>query len=168
MGAGVTRYQTADHFKERFRATSRAQRFEAHSRSEWTTWRSGLAGTVRELLGLDRLRPTAPNPRITETVQFDGYRRERVEIDSEPGITMPFYVLIPDALQGTAPAVLAPHGHLSGGKYAVAGRRDISPELTATIDQHNYDYGVQAVRRGYVVFCPDARGSRYFRHENSG
>jgi hypothetical protein len=53
--------------------------------------------------------------------------------------------------------VLAPHGHSSGGKYAVAGRRDL-PAVAATIEEHNYDYGVQLVQQGLVVFCPDARG----------
>ena len=73
---------------------------------------------------------------------------------------MPLYVLIPDGLMPgeRCPAVLAPHGHSSGGKYAVAGRRDL-PEVAATIEQHNYDYGVQFVHQRLVVFCPDARGS---------
>lgn len=154
----MTQFQSADYFKARFAATSRHQKFEAESLTAWSFWRHGLQGALREMLGLHRMLPTPPNPRVTETVQCDGYRRERVEIDTEPGVTMPLYVLIPDDLASTAPAVLAPHGHLSGGKYAVVGRRDLSPELTATIDQHHYDYGVQAVRRGYVVFCPDARG----------
>jgi hypothetical protein len=53
--------------------------------------------------------------------------------------------------------VIAPHGHGSGGKFPVAGRRDL-PAVAETILGHNYDYGVQLVRRGFVVFCPDARG----------
>lgn len=52
--------------------------------------------------------------------------------------------------------MLAPHGHASGGNMrwpAFAA----TPGLIDTIAQHNYDYGVQAVRRGYVVFCPVRR-----------
>jgi hypothetical protein len=96
---------------------------------------------------------------LTEQVMLDGYARERVEIQTEPGIVMPLYVLIPaDLRPGERRAcIIAPHGHGSGGKYAVAGRRDI-PAIAATIEQHNYDYGVQFVRQGFVVFCPDARG----------
>ncbi len=150
-------YQTADYLKSRFQATARTQKFQAKTQAEWRFWQQSLRGTIRELQGLHRLLPTPMNPKITETVQCDGYQRQRVEIDTEPGVTMPFYVLIPDSLQGTAPAVLAPHGHSSGGKWAVAGIRD-DAKVVGTIDQHNYDYGVQAVRRGYVVFCPDARG----------
>ncbi|MEZ4866530.1 MAG: alpha/beta hydrolase family protein [Caldilineaceae bacterium] len=151
-------FQTETYFQQRFQATARSRAFRAQTLDEWRFWQQSLRGRIRELQGLHRLLPTPMNPRITETVQCDGYRRERVEIDTEPGVTMPFYVLIPDRLTGTAPAVLAPHGHSSGGKLAVAGIRDASPAVAQTIDQHNYDYGVQAVRRGYVVFCPDARG----------
>jgi dienelactone hydrolase len=60
--------------------------------------------------------------------------------------------------------VLAPHGHSSGGKYAPAGRRDI-PALVETIEEHNYDYGVQLVRQGLVVLCSDARGFGERREE---
>jgi hypothetical protein len=65
---------------------------------------------------------------------------------------------------GRRPAVLAPHGHGSAGKFSVAGRRDIPP-VARTIEEHNYDYGVQLVRRGFVVFCPDARGHGERREE---
>lgn len=150
-------YQTADYLKSRFQATARRLRFQAQTRAEWRFWQQTLRSKIREYQGVDRHLAAPLNPRITETVQCDGYQRQRVEIDTEPGVTMPFYVLIPDNLQGPAPAVLAPHGHASGGKYAVAGIRE-NALVIGTIDQHNYDYGVQAVRRGYVVFCPDARG----------
>jgi dienelactone hydrolase len=150
-------YQTQAYLRARLETAGRQLGFRAKTVEEWAIWRGELQGTLRRLLGVDRMIPTDPNPRTTETVQLDGYRRERVEIDTEPGVTMPFYVLIPDTLKGTAPAVIAAHGHASGGKYAPAGRRDI-PAIAETIQQHNYDYGVQAVRRGYVVLCPDARG----------
>jgi dienelactone hydrolase len=131
--------------------------FQAQSAADYHLWQQNLRGQLRALLGIDRLVPTPLNPRITETVQCDGYQRQRVEIDTEPGVTMPLYVLIPDKLTGTAHGIIAAHGHASAGKSAVVGLGD-DPRVRQTIDQHNYDYGVQAVRRGYVVFCPDARG----------
>jgi dienelactone hydrolase len=53
--------------------------------------------------------------------------------------------------------VVAPHGHSSGGKLAVAGCRE-TPEIAETIEKHNYDYGVQFAQEGFITFCPDARG----------
>ena len=150
-------YETMAYLSERFEAVPRRLSFRATSVEEWRFWRPALQATVRRLTGYERLLPAPLNPRLTEEVQRDGYRRQRVEIDTEPGVTMPVYVLIPDSLSGRAPAVLAPHGHGSGGKYSPAGCTEV-PGIAAQIEGHNYDYGVQAVRRGYVVFCPDARG----------
>ncbi len=151
-------FQTEEYLHQRLRTSGRSLGFKATSEAEWRSWRQELQGKIRELQGLDQMLPTALKPRITETVQCKGYRRQRVEIDTEPGVTMPLYVLIPDGLSGTAPGVIASHGHASGGKLAVAGIRGVDARVDATIAQHNYDYGVQAVRRGYVVFAPDARG----------
>jgi dienelactone hydrolase len=150
-------FQTEQYFRNRYRVAGRALRFQAATVDDWRIWQQALRDRIQELQGLRRLLPTAPNPRITETVACDGYVRQRVEIDTEPGVTMPLYVLIPADFSGTAPAVIAPHGHGSGGKLAPAGIAS-TPEMEETIREHNYDYGVQAVRRGYVVFCPDARG----------
>jgi len=109
--------------RQRYQTIGRSLRFQATSDAEWQIWRQTLRSRIRELQGLHRLVPTAPNPRITETVACDGYRRERVELETEPGVIMPLYVLIPDTLNGSAPGILAPHGHASGCNLAVAGIR---------------------------------------------
>ena len=117
----------------------------------------------RRTLGLDTMAEAPLDPVITERVACAGYTRERVLIQTEPGVVMPLYVLIPDGLMPgeRRPAVLAPHGHSSGGKYAVAGRRDL-PAVAATIEQHNYDYGVQLVQPragGLLPGCARVRGA---------
>jgi dienelactone hydrolase len=140
---------------------SRQLGFHARTHDEWLIWRRNLQAMLRQLLGLDRMLPAKLNPRTTEVVQCDGYRRERVEIDTEPGVTMPMYVLVPDTLRAaeglTAPAVIAAHGHSSGGKLAVTGVTD-DPAVAETVRTHNYNYGESTAQHGYVVFCPDARG----------
>jgi len=150
-------FPTEQYFRNRFRVAGRALHFQATTTDDWRFWQQALRARIRELQGIGRLLPTPLNPRITERVQCDGYVRERVEIDTEPGVVMPLYVLIPDQLAGATPAVLALHGHSSGGKLAPAGIAS-TPAMAKTISDHNYDYGVQVVRRGYVAFCPDARG----------
>ncbi|HEY3341756.1 MAG TPA: hypothetical protein VGK81_07050, partial [Anaerolineae bacterium] len=67
----------------RFEVVQRQIGFRAQGIDEWRIWRKELQGTLRRLLGLDLMIPTALNPRVTETVQCEGYRRERVEIDTE-------------------------------------------------------------------------------------
>lgn len=123
----------------------------------WRFWRTELLAKLEELTGYATMLRTDLNALITEERTFDGYIRQRVEISTEPGVIMPFYVLIPTTGPGPFPALLTPHGHSSGGKYAVANER-VNDAVAKTIDEHNYDYGVQFVRAGFIVFAPDARG----------
>jgi hypothetical protein len=140
--------------------------YGAQTLAEHRRWRDELRARLRRITGVDTMRTCPLEPQVTERVSLDGYTRERVLLHTEPGIVMPTYVLIPDdVVPGEPrPTVLAPHGHSSGGKYAPAGRRDI-PALLDTIEQHNYDYGVQFVRQGCVVLCTDARGFGERREE---
>ncbi len=140
--------------------------YRAESPDAHRIWRQSLRATLAELLGLPRMLPTPLNPCITETVQCDGYRRERVEIDTEPGVTMPLYVLTPDQLTEKAFALITTHGHGSAGKDALVGLTD-NPLVVDKIKQHHYDYAVQAVRRGMIAFVPDARGFGERRERDS-
>ncbi len=144
---------------ERFDTVGRQMALKAQSVPELRAWQHELRAQLRRTLGLDTMRWAPLEPKITERVELDGYVRERVEIQTEPGVIMPVYVLVPGDIKPgeRRAAMLAPHGHGSAGKYSPAGRRDI-PEVAATIEQHNYDYGVKLVRRGFVVLCSDARG----------
>jgi len=96
-------------------------------------------------------------PRVTEATDCGDHWRRRLEVFTEPEVLVGLYVLTPKISSAPYRVVIAPHGHVSGGKASAAGRRDI-PELAETIEAHNYDYGVQLVREGFIVFCPDARG----------
>ncbi|HEY3291760.1 MAG TPA: alpha/beta hydrolase family protein, partial [Anaerolineae bacterium] len=141
---------------DRFEQTQRKLGYSAQNMAEHNFWREALRAKVRHLLGIDKFMPAPLNARVTDVVQCHGYRRERVEINTERGVTMPLYVLIPDGIK-SAPAVIAAHGHDSGGKLPVAGVSD-DPDVAARIRNYHYNYGEEAARQGYVVFCPDARG----------
>jgi len=146
------------YFQRRWDALERQQAFRCHTLDEWRQWQPELRQTLKRLIGYDTMLSADLNPEVTEESEFDEYIRQRVEIQTEPGIIMPMYVLIPKHGTPPYPVVLAPPGHQGGGKYSVAGRRDI-PEIAAAIDKFNYDYGVQFARAGCITFCPDARGS---------
>jgi dienelactone hydrolase len=150
-------FQTKAYYSSRLKAVSRRMGFDAKTHTEWQFWRQEAKATLTSLLGLERMISTDLSPVTTEVVQCDGYKRERVEIAVEPGVIMPLYVLVPDILKTETPAILAPHGHVSGGKISPAGVVEI-PGVGEKVREYNYDYGVQAVKRGYIVFCPDARG----------
>jgi dienelactone hydrolase len=150
-------FQTRAYFDARFDRVARSIGFKAASLEEWRIWQQDLRTTLYRLLGLECMLPTPLNPQLTEEVQRDGYRRQRVEIDTEPGVTMPLYVLIPDEAHEPLIPIIAAHGHESGGKISTAGVTEI-PGVAEQVRKYNYDYGVKCAQRGYLVFCPDARG----------
>jgi dienelactone hydrolase len=152
-------HTSLEYMQARFDVVGRQMALRATTPQELAAWQAELRARLVRLIALDSMIPAPLQPKTTERVVCDGYDRERVEVQTEPGVIMPLYALIPqDQRAGERrPCIIAPHGHGSGGKLAVAGRQDI-PTIEQTIIQHNYDYGVQLVRQGFIVFCPDARG----------
>ncbi len=143
----------------RFDRASRGMGLRAQEPAELAAWQSDLRARLWAIIGLDTMRACPLDPQLDASEQRDGYTETRVVIAVEPDVRMPLYVLTPGDLRPgqRRPVILAPHGHSSAGKAAVVGHAD-TPELAQTIAQHNYAYGVQLVRAGYVVLCPDARG----------
>lgn len=130
---------------------------KARTPAELRVWQKKTTAKLKELTGYDKLRKAPLKPSVTETVDCGDHIRQRAEIQVEPGLFMPFYILTPKTGKAPYPAVICPHGHGVGGKLGIAGRRDI-PEVAADIEKANCDYGVQFVRAGFMAFCPDARG----------
>lgn len=151
------RYSVLPYLSRRMARVGRRMGFKAKTKAEHARWRRELLKTLKSLTGYDTMRTCPLRPRITETVELDDHVRQRVEVQTEPGITCIFYCLIPRVGTPPFPAVLCPHGHSSVGKFSPAGRHDI-PEVAGQIKKYNYAYGVQFVREGFVVICPDARG----------
>lgn len=156
MNNNSKRYQTHPYMQERWKRVGRKLAFSATSVRELKTWRRKTEQTLKALTGYDTMVPSHLRPVVTEETACDGYRRQRVEIQTEPGVRMPLYVLIPDG-KPPFPAVIATHGHGSGGKCAVVNLRE-NPGVAAVIDQQHYGYGVAFARAGFITFCPDARG----------
>ena len=126
-------------------------------------WQKDARRKLAELLGLVRMRREnaqhKPIVRLLDRpVQEDGYTRQRGEIETEPSVTIPFWLLTPlrDATK-PLPLVICAHGHDSDGWNTYAGvfRDDAHRKSTLAKDG---DIGVQAVRRGFVTLVPATRG----------
>ena len=139
---------------------------KARTVEEYGEWKKALRAKLREISGLDKARACAPACKVTGRVKADGHTRVRALLETEADVRMPMYILLPDGMAPgeKRPCVIAPHGHNGGGKESVAGVRD-RPAIGRQIDTYHGDYGLQLVREGYVVFCPDARGSGERREE---
>src|SRR5262249_17618830 len=96
------------------------------------------------------------DPHVIESVKEEGYTREKIVIQVQPGEYMPCYVLIPDSVPGPLKPMIALHGHGTWGAKGIIGLTESSPELEF-IRLHNYDYARQFALRGFMVFAPVLR-----------
>jgi dienelactone hydrolase len=151
-------YSTLNYLRQVANANRPALAFSATDRAGWLAWHEELATRLSRLLG------SFPRERIdldVETIaseRGDGYVREKIVFQSEPGVSVPAYLLIPDrqVRQPPGPAILCLHGH-GRGKLDVVGIVDSPAQRHISIVSHNYNYAHQLAQRGYVVLAPDAR-----------
>jgi dienelactone hydrolase len=110
-------------------------------------WRARRRDRLIELLG-PFPDPVPLNVETLESVQCDGYRRDKIVFDTEETMSVPAYLLVPDDRVAEGAAVLACHGHGPGKSQAVGLEHTDAP---------NSDYARQLVAQGYVVLAPDLR-----------
>ena len=128
-------------------------RFEAEQ--DFTTWRAQTLPLVLETLGQFPVA-VAPDAELIAQWQHDGLRKQKWLIQVGEAIAATFLINYPadcDETQ-TRPAILCWHGHGSYGKDTVMGD-DSSPEKRAEIARHNYDYGHQMAKAGFITYAID-------------
>ena len=152
-------YGSIDHLLNVYDRKSRKYAFNAGNHDEYRSWRESVVTQLWDIAGLANMETCAPELELLESVDLDGIRRDKLLLQTEPDVWMPFYVLLPEGLEAgqKRPSMIAVHGHASVGKYSTAGRTDI-PVIKEKIERVSYDYGLQFCKRGYIVFCPDSRG----------
>lgn len=123
-------------------------------------WRTLGRERMHELLAYNP-EPAEPNAEILETVQKAGYTRYLVRYTISAGRTTDAFLLIPDGLEGPAPAVVALHCHggfYYCGKEKITETEDPVPVLADFIDGSygGRPFADELARRGFVVLVPDA------------
>lgn len=135
-------------------AAQRELRFTGTTKQEFAAWRIQFRDKLLELLG-----DIEPPPKWTvverSRVTLDDHVRLELLLQAPGTPSLPMYLLIPgqDNAAARLPAVLCVHGHGDYGYHPIVGRRDLEGVAEA-IEKANYDYGLQFVRRGYVVAAP--------------
>ncbi len=127
--------------------------FRGSTADEFRAWQKRFGDKLAELLG-----PHRPPPQWEVTVEasleFSDHQRKSMLLSAPGHADLPVYLLTPKGDEREKrPGIVALHGHGPFGHDAVAGV-DASPERAQDIKDHNYDFGRQLVRRGYVVVAP--------------
>lgn len=99
-----------------------------------------------------------PRVEVVSVEDKGDYLRKKVLFDSCLGVTVPAYLLAPKGLAKgeKRPGILAAHGH-GNGKADIVGvtREENNPDRLKNLERLNYEYGLEAVKRGYFVIAPD-------------
>ena len=151
------KYDILEYFQNRWNEVHGKCALSASTVDEFTTWKMSVRKKLTELTGYDTMKKCDLNPLLLDQKDCGNYTRYHIEIQTEPGVLMPLYVLKPKMGQKPLVPVIAAHGHCGGGKFAVAGIH-VNPQVSDAIRIFNYDYGRQLCEKGFIVFCPDARG----------
>lgn len=125
------------------RAFERAFAFRAESLDAYAAWKRDLRERLAEITGLDRCVPCEPVHERVRAERVEGFDAEYHTLQTEPGVIMPFYLLRPEAA-GKHPMLIVPHGH-GGGKREALG--------------YQGRFIREALEDGFIVACPDERGS---------
>jgi dienelactone hydrolase len=110
-------------------------------------WIQGVRDRLGALVGPDPA-PVDPRVELGDPVEEPYGRRRRVVFDSELHMSVPAWLLEPDASRATGAAVLVVHGHGSDKDGVCALNGATGPG----------DYGRQLAAAGFVVLAPDLRG----------
>ena len=104
---------------------------------------------IRDLLGTQRYPlQFRPPIEIAEKKTLGQLTREKILIETEPGLKIPFYLFLPaDTDQKNNPVILVLHGH-SAGKIETAG----------ILDSYQHGNALSLAQAGYVTIAPDFRG----------
>jgi dienelactone hydrolase len=128
--------------------------FRGQTAAECQAWQKEFRRQLSKLLG-DSTPPESWEVKEASRAEFDDHLRLELLLKAKGLPALPVYLLLPTkrAAKGKTPAVLCVHGHGAFGHHPIAGRRDLDG-VAQNIEQHNYDYGLQFVRRGYAVAAP--------------
>jgi len=148
-----------EQMKELFATQGCKRRFGGSTKAELLAWQAESRAVLRRLLGFETFDGCDGKFFELDTEALDGYTRTKCVLQTEAKVYVPLYVLTPaDVKPGERrPAVICPHGHTATMKESVAAVRH-AVNADKDFREYNAQYGEDFVRRGYIVFCPDARG----------
>lgn len=160
-------YSVFKHMCDVFDREARKMPAPLKGRKATEEWQKKAREVLKELLSIDQYETCDLRPKLLSSEKRDGYRMEKIEIQTEPDVFMPFYLMIPDGAgtDSKRAAFLIPHGHGPGKMGTIQEYdkelleslpRDLVSRLT---DREKDCLALTLVKHGYIVAAPDARGS---------
>lgn len=137
-------YTSMEYYKRLYRESGREFAFRAQNTEEYLKWKQGLRARLADITGLGRCIPCEPVHEHVRTEEVCGFTAEYHTLQTEPEIVMPFFLLRPKKQREACPVLIVPHGHGGGKEKVLEGQADFIRD---------------ALEDGFLVACPDERGS---------
>ena len=151
---------TYDYERELFRKVKPSMSYDG---GDLKSWQGAAREKLRELLGMDRMIPAAPDLSVEWEKQQVGYAEMRFTFQSEPGYRIPAHLLLPDGVKNP-PVIICLQGH-SPGMYISLGI--VKQEKDAlSIKNGNRDFCIRAVKEGYAAICMEQRSFGELKNPN--
>ena len=150
------RFDPVAYTRDLYAAAPRQLRFRARNRREAEAWQKTLRSKLTELVGGF---PTARTPlrAITlETRAFPGYVREKIVFDSQPGVSVLAYLLLPEKVRRPAAVMICVPGH-GRGVDDIVGIDEQGGERTDKAG-YQHDFAIQVAEAGMAALAIEPMG----------
>lgn len=154
-------YTHIEHLWNIYQDMPRQLAFRAKTKEEWALWREELEKKLIDLLGNFPTERPPLKTIVLETNETPDYFMEKVAFQSDDGVYVPCFVLIPKNVKPPYRPVVSLHGHGSGGADHTLGlitNEETRAQEEKLIKNFNYDYSRKLAQRGYMVFVPGLSG----------
>ena len=153
--------EVAAHLQRLYAAKHRRFAWRDDYPGGFAKWEKEWRPELRKLIGLDRIGALSglhiPIVSLHEPVEDLGdVTRQRGEIETEPHVTIPFWIVKPKG-DGPFPFAITPHGHDHIGHDTSAGVAHSEGHEKKIIAQDR-DVAVQAAKHGFLAIAPATRG----------
>ena len=152
-------YDSFQHDQSLYERVKSEFEFQGETSQQFEAWAGAFRPRLRQALGLEAIAAQTagyrPSAERGEVVELTDHFRESWRLWVEPTVPLPFYLLRPKGVAGARPLVLTPHGHNPPHIYVGIAHNE---QEQKSVQEGERDIAVQAVREGYLVIAPTARG----------
>jgi hypothetical protein len=155
-GLDDRRFDPVAYTHDLYAAAPRRLRFAARSRSDAEKWQNALRSKLSELIGGFPTARQPLRPITLETRQFPGYTREKIVFDSQPGVSVLAYLLLPEKARRPAPVMICVPGH-GRGVDDIVGIDDKGGDRTDKAG-YQHDFAIQVAEAGMAAMAIEPMG----------
>ena len=150
------RFDPVAYTRDLYAAAPRRLAFRAGTRGEAEQWQHALRSRLTDLIGGFPAARHPLRPVALETRAFPGYTREKIVFDSQPGVSVLAYVLLPEKAPRPSPVMICVPGH-GRGVDDIVGIDERGADRTDKAG-YQHDFAIQVAEAGMAAVAIEPMG----------